>query len=267
MTRVCDSQRFIGGPEVEGLERELAADLETPHAIGMSSGTDALLAALMALRHRSGRRGDHADLFVLRDGRRGGAAGRDAGAGRHRARHLQSRSRRDGRGDHAANQGDHPGAPVRPVRGPCADPRSGRRQGHPGDRRCGAGHRLHVSRPACRQLGRDWLLLVLPEQESRRVWRRRACDDHQRRTGAPAQADSQSRHGAEVLPPHGGRELPHRRAPGRRAARQAAAPGRLERRPPRERRALPRAVCRRRTDAGRSCRWKRRTARTSTTSS
>lgn len=48
MTRVCDSQRFIGGPEVEGLERELAADLETPHAIGMSSGTDALVAALMA---------------------------------------------------------------------------------------------------------------------------------------------------------------------------------------------------------------------------
>ena len=49
MTRVCDSQRFIGGPEVEGLERELAAYLQTPHAIGMSSGTDALVAALMAL--------------------------------------------------------------------------------------------------------------------------------------------------------------------------------------------------------------------------
>ena len=48
LTRVCDSQRFIGGPEVEGLEREVADTLETPHALGMSSGTDALLAALMA---------------------------------------------------------------------------------------------------------------------------------------------------------------------------------------------------------------------------
>lgn len=49
VTRVCDSQRFIGGPEVEGLERELCEHLHVPHAIGLSSGTDAVLAALMAL--------------------------------------------------------------------------------------------------------------------------------------------------------------------------------------------------------------------------
>lgn len=49
IARVCDSQRFIGGPEVEGLERELAEALEVRDAIGVSSGTDALLAAMMAL--------------------------------------------------------------------------------------------------------------------------------------------------------------------------------------------------------------------------
>jgi len=49
ITRVCDSQRFIMGPEVEGLERELALMLEVKEAVGVSSGTDALLAAMMAL--------------------------------------------------------------------------------------------------------------------------------------------------------------------------------------------------------------------------
>ena len=49
ITRVCDSQRFIMGPEVDGLERELAEALGVPHAIAVSSGTDAILVALMAL--------------------------------------------------------------------------------------------------------------------------------------------------------------------------------------------------------------------------
>ena len=49
ITRVCDSQRFIQGPEVEALERELAETLEVADAVGVSSGTDALLVAMMAL--------------------------------------------------------------------------------------------------------------------------------------------------------------------------------------------------------------------------
>jgi dTDP-4-amino-4,6-dideoxygalactose transaminase len=49
IARVCDSQRFILGPEVEALERELAEHLGAGEAIAVSSGTDALLAVLMAL--------------------------------------------------------------------------------------------------------------------------------------------------------------------------------------------------------------------------
>src|SRR3954452_11087551 len=49
ITRVCDSQRFIMGPEIDALERELAAQLGVKHAIAVSSGTDAILLALMAL--------------------------------------------------------------------------------------------------------------------------------------------------------------------------------------------------------------------------
>ncbi|MEZ5286809.1 MAG: nucleotide sugar dehydrogenase [Vicinamibacterales bacterium] len=49
LARVADSQRFIMGPEVEAFEREVADVIDVRHAIGVSSGTDALLAALMAL--------------------------------------------------------------------------------------------------------------------------------------------------------------------------------------------------------------------------
>ena len=49
IARVCDSQRFIGGPEVDTFEAEVAATIGVPHAVGLSSGTDALLVALMAL--------------------------------------------------------------------------------------------------------------------------------------------------------------------------------------------------------------------------
>ena len=47
--RVVESQYFILGPEVAALEQEIAAYSGATHGIGMSSGTDALLAALMAL--------------------------------------------------------------------------------------------------------------------------------------------------------------------------------------------------------------------------
>ncbi len=46
--RVIESAGFIGGPEVEGFEREFAAFCNTQHSVGVSSGTDALRFALTA---------------------------------------------------------------------------------------------------------------------------------------------------------------------------------------------------------------------------
>ncbi|MGH8315295.1 MAG: DegT/DnrJ/EryC1/StrS family aminotransferase, partial [Steroidobacterales bacterium] len=48
IARVCASQMFILGPEVEALERAIAQYSGAKFGIGMSSGTDALLIALMA---------------------------------------------------------------------------------------------------------------------------------------------------------------------------------------------------------------------------
>ena len=49
VAQVVESQRFILGPEVEQFEREVAGYCQCREAVGVSSGTDAILAALMAL--------------------------------------------------------------------------------------------------------------------------------------------------------------------------------------------------------------------------
>jgi len=48
ITRVCDSQSYILGPEVEALEREIGAFTGAGHAVGCASGTEALWLALVA---------------------------------------------------------------------------------------------------------------------------------------------------------------------------------------------------------------------------
>jgi dTDP-4-amino-4,6-dideoxygalactose transaminase len=49
LLQLCAAQTFVLGPEVEALEREIAAYLHAPHAVGCASGTDALILGLRAL--------------------------------------------------------------------------------------------------------------------------------------------------------------------------------------------------------------------------
>jgi dTDP-4-amino-4,6-dideoxygalactose transaminase len=58
---VFESQRFVLGPEVAAFEREAAAYAGAAHAVGVSSGTDALVLALMALGIGTAGGGDARD--------------------------------------------------------------------------------------------------------------------------------------------------------------------------------------------------------------
>lgn len=49
ISRVCEEQRFILGPEVDRFERELASYCGAAHAVSCASGSDALMLSLMAL--------------------------------------------------------------------------------------------------------------------------------------------------------------------------------------------------------------------------
>lgn len=49
ITEICDSGMYILGPKVAAFESSLAAYTGAKHALGLSSGTDALLLAMMAL--------------------------------------------------------------------------------------------------------------------------------------------------------------------------------------------------------------------------
>jgi dTDP-4-amino-4,6-dideoxygalactose transaminase len=54
VSRIIESQHFILGPEVEKMEKEFCEYLKCKHAVGVSSGTDALLLALMAIDLKPG---------------------------------------------------------------------------------------------------------------------------------------------------------------------------------------------------------------------
>ncbi len=106
---------------------------------------------------------------------------------RHRSAHVHHGSGADRGGDHAAHQGDHAGAPLRPAGRHGPDPRD-RQAPRPGrDRGRRAGARRRVQGAPRRQPRRHRLLQLLPGQEPRRL-RRGRRRRHRRATRVRANA-------------------------------------------------------------------------------
>lgn len=51
---VCESQQFIGGPKIEKLEKEIAEYCQAGYGVGVTSGSDALIIALMVSGIKAG---------------------------------------------------------------------------------------------------------------------------------------------------------------------------------------------------------------------
>ena len=180
---VLRSGRYVLGDEVEQFERELCEYTGAHHAVGVSSGTDALLAALMALDvspgdavlmpvysffatagvvHRLGARPVFVDVEPT-------------------WRNIDPGASRDGAGGEPRRQSGDRRPPVRCWRSDgqaAADLREARRAG---DRRRRAGDRHAHRRHDGRRNRRHRLLLGVPDQESRRLRRRRLHHDQRRR--------------------------------------------------------------------------------------
>ncbi len=226
MMTVVERQGFIMGPEVAQLEGEVARLSGTRHAIGCASGTDALLLPLRALDLKPGDEVITTRVHLLRYRGRHPQRGRDSGLRGHRSRHLQHFPARHPGCHHPADQGDRGGPPVRTDgadggdRPPRAAPRARahRRRG-PGDRGPSKGGRdLAPGRRA--RHGRH--LVVLPQQESGWVRRRRDDGHAGRRAGRSAAPAPAARRRPAVLSRGGRLQQPPRHASGGRPAGQAA---------------------------------------------
>ena len=180
-------------------------------------------------RHRSGRRGRDPAQHLDLDGLRHLLRRRQAGVRRHRPRHLPDGPGGAGAGARPAHPGGHPGAPVRPPgahgrdRGPVPAAR------HPYHRGRGPGAPGAQPGPPDRDHRRRRLLQLLPEQEPRRLGRRRPGADGRRRHrggGAPAR---RLRPGGAAPPRRDRLELAPRHPAGGDPAGQAAPPGGVER--------------------------------------
>ena len=243
VARVLASGQVILGPEVAALEEEVAAYCGAAHGVGCASGTDALLAGPARPGHRPRRRGHPAALHLLRHAPAPSAApapGRSSPTSTRLTYNLdplqvESKITRRTRAIMAVH-----------LYGQCADMEPlwqiAERHDLPIIEDAAQAIGAEYQRQAGRQPGRHRLLQLLPEQEPRRLRRRRHGASPTTPTWAARhEVPARPRHGAEVLPQVPRLERPPRRPAGRHAARQAAAPGELDRGPPGGRRPLRRA--------------------------
>ncbi len=192
-------------------------------------------------RHRSGRRGHHPHVLVLRDRRVRRAARRDAAARRHRSGDLQPRSRTRSRPrSRRARARSCPSICTASARTWIRCSRSRPTRRHSGHRGCVPGDRrapTRAARPA--SMGIAGCFSFFPSKnlgafgDGGLVTTNDAALAHDIRLLRNHGAE------AEVLPPADRRQLPPRRAAGGGAARQAAAPRTVDGASAAERRALP----------------------------
>ena len=86
--RVCASQQYILGKEVESLEREIAAYCGAREAVGCASGTDALWLSLAAVGVQAWRSGSHHAFQFFRISQRHCARWGSSRIYRYRSAHL-----------------------------------------------------------------------------------------------------------------------------------------------------------------------------------
>ena len=122
--------QFVLGPEVAAFEGEFASLLRQPkHAIAVNYRHERPAPRAARRRRRPGRRSDHHAVHLRRHRLGDPLHRRDAGLRRHRPRVVHHGPGADRGGDHAADEGDPAGAPLRPA---------GRHGSDPGDRRATA---------------------------------------------------------------------------------------------------------------------------------